>query len=416
MRLQPSRTTLAAMALVLAGGAAVAGHPAASASKPTDRLAAGLSGTLVYVKGHDVWIARPDGSDQRRITTDGTFGRPYFSPSMADDGTIAVGHDGQVVRLRQGGTALGRFTPRPLRTSSGGEATNLTQIAISPNGAKVAYSMVTTACTGTDCSTATGYTASDRATDPGLDGSTYFRMPSWAGNGRTLQSGGFLFEVMVHDLGGEPVHWFDSEEGLTDVELSPDGDRLAGAAGYQGSDGIATYDVVGDATRGPVPPPPTPRCRWEDDQGPLVGPTWGPDSRALAFESTDGVYVADDVSVACDAVQFELVVPGASMPDWSAAAYDPETPERTFDLTGTSTTVGKPRVGAQVAVRLAEVSPRPTTISCQWKAAGRAIKGATKRTYVVQRADRRKVLSVSVTLRREGYVSKTITVTAGRVR
>ena len=46
--------------------------------------------SLVYVKDSNVWSARPDGSEQRRLTTDGTPQDPYSSPSQADDGTIVA--------------------------------------------------------------------------------------------------------------------------------------------------------------------------------------------------------------------------------------------------------------------------------------------------------------------------------------
>ena len=67
-------------------------------------------------------------------------------------------------------------------------------------------------------------------------------------------------------------------------------------------------------------------------------------------------------------------------------------------------------------VKLAKVSPQPTSISYQWRVNGKTIKKATKRTYKVKRADRRKKLSVVVTLRRPGYTTKVLVVSAGRVR
>ena len=46
--------------------------------------------SLVYVKDSNVWSARPDGSEQRRLTTDGIPQAPYSSPSQADDGSIVA--------------------------------------------------------------------------------------------------------------------------------------------------------------------------------------------------------------------------------------------------------------------------------------------------------------------------------------
>jgi hypothetical protein len=46
---------------------------------------------MVFIKRGDVWMSRPDGSRQVPITKDGRPGRAgYFSPSIADNGTIAA--------------------------------------------------------------------------------------------------------------------------------------------------------------------------------------------------------------------------------------------------------------------------------------------------------------------------------------
>jgi hypothetical protein len=46
--------------------------------------------SMVFIKKGDVWMAAPDGSRQVAVTRDGTKRRPYFSPSIADDGTIVA--------------------------------------------------------------------------------------------------------------------------------------------------------------------------------------------------------------------------------------------------------------------------------------------------------------------------------------
>ena len=58
-------------------------------------LLLGLTGaaeaaSMVFIKKGDVWIARPDGTRKLRLTSNGTNSRPYFSPSIADDGTIVA--------------------------------------------------------------------------------------------------------------------------------------------------------------------------------------------------------------------------------------------------------------------------------------------------------------------------------------
>ena len=67
--------------------------------------------SLVYVKGGNVWVARPDGSHAHRVTRNGTRRLPYVHPTQADNGTI--------VALRA--TDIHRFTPRGRRVWSAAE-------------------------------------------------------------------------------------------------------------------------------------------------------------------------------------------------------------------------------------------------------------------------------------------------------
>jgi hypothetical protein len=420
-----ARATLVALGVVSLASLALTATSAplpAGATEPSGAAAAAPTGTVVLVKDHNVFIVRADGTGLRQVTRDGTFEWPYVSPSMADDGTIAVARRNEIIRMRQGGTVLNRMDPRPLPNAAGVPTDGTpAQVAISPDGSTIAYTFAQRSCPeGLPCEvrTATGYTAAARLTDPAGPRTTYFKLPTWVGDARTLQSGGSGFEVMVHDLGRSPVHWFDSDSGLADLELSPDGTRLAGAAGFEGDAGVSTYDVRGDATSGPVPEAPSLQCTFVDDAGPLTGPTWGPDSRALAFEASDGVYVAADVA-ACAASPVRLLVRGGATPDWSRAAYRPESPTsqaRPFRVVTPPRVVGRPRVGQRLVVRPGRVQPSPTSVRYQWRLGGRAVRGAVRSSYRVRRADRRGVLSVAVTLRRSGFVTTTRVVTVGRVR
>jgi hypothetical protein len=51
--------------------------------------------SIVYEKGGNVWVASPDGSGQRQLTTSGDYGRP----SQADDGTIIAARGDVLERL-----------------------------------------------------------------------------------------------------------------------------------------------------------------------------------------------------------------------------------------------------------------------------------------------------------------------------
>jgi hypothetical protein len=46
--------------------------------------------SVVFIRKNNVYVSRPDGSRQVRITRDGSRRFPYFSPSIADDGTIVA--------------------------------------------------------------------------------------------------------------------------------------------------------------------------------------------------------------------------------------------------------------------------------------------------------------------------------------
>src|SRR5687768_3913137 len=70
----PLRLLLAIVAILLI--------PAATAS----------ADSIVFVKDANVWVASPDGSNQRQLTRDGTADHPYRSPSQADDGTVAASY------------------------------------------------------------------------------------------------------------------------------------------------------------------------------------------------------------------------------------------------------------------------------------------------------------------------------------
>src|SRR6188474_3247918 len=43
--------------------------------------------SIVYVKDRNIWIANPDGTGNRQITTDGREYSSYTDPTQSDDGT-----------------------------------------------------------------------------------------------------------------------------------------------------------------------------------------------------------------------------------------------------------------------------------------------------------------------------------------
>jgi hypothetical protein len=296
-------------------------------SAPTAVAAtAGTSGSIVYIKAANLFIARGDGTHARRLTSDGTRDRPYHSPSESNAGIIAAAHGSFIVRLNQHGRVLNRINPPALRNTAGESMDGaVNDVAISPDGRTVAWSFVRYSCPiGADCLTrfATGYTASTRLTHAGR--STYYRAASWVTNSRTLQTGGSGSQVMIHDLVGVPAHWFDDSDytfpstDLSDGELSPDGRWLAEIRGYKATSSIIWYRVHGNARTGRAPAVPSYTC-YTNGEAQHASPTWSPDSTALAWTGRTGIWIKRNAA-GCSTSAPTLVIPGGSSPDWSPAS------------------------------------------------------------------------------------------------
>ncbi|MEU9095975.1 hypothetical protein [Streptomyces sp. NPDC048428] len=76
---------------------------------------------------------------------------------------------------------------------------------------------------------------------------------------------------------------------------------------------------------------------------------------------------------------------------------------------------GTVRVGTKLAAAHGTWTPAPTSYAYQWKADGKAVKGATASTYTPASSLLGKKLSVTVTARRTGHTSGTATTTAVKV-
>ena len=301
--------------------------------------AAASADSIVFLKDHNVWLAEPDGSKLHQVTTDGSYERQYYSPSQADDGTIAVSRGEKILRMTQNGTILNELDPPPLMNSVSHPMDGVpVDVAISPDGSRIAYSFVSYECpVAAECRTryATGYTAADRLTPPEPSGTTFFHNPSWVTSSRTLQFGGYGSQVNIHDVGTpEARHWFDDGDyaenstDLGDGELNRQGTDLAVVRGYGTNTHIMWYPISGNAQTGA--PPAVPEAAKGCAAGPqagLSGPTWAPDGEALAWAEKNPSTKQDEIWVkrqadVCD-VQPALAIPGGSAPDWGPADVNP---------------------------------------------------------------------------------------------
>ena len=345
---------------------------------------AATPGSLVYVKNHNVWLSDSDGTNAHQVTRSGTEDSPWRSPSQADDGTIAASFGTRIVRLEQNGEVLSSIDPPPLSNSVSHMQDGVpVDVAISPDGKVIAWTYYTYECPiGVDCGGryVTGYTDADKASPETKYGHTYYMQPSWVGNKRTLQSGGYGSHVMVDELGaGDPVHWFDDSDyaadstDLGDAELSRDGKRIAAVRGYGNGTHIIWFKVNGNALSGPPPAVPEPECL-TGELGGLSGPTWAPDGQTLAWTEPDGVWVKSTPGT-CDSPQPKLMIPGASEPDFGPAANDPK-PVRKFKVRLVNTTLAK----ALKKGMTAKVSgAKPGKVSFSLKKAGKPV-GSGKAT------------------------------------
>jgi hypothetical protein len=298
--------------------------------------------SLVYVKGGNVWRARPDGSHAHRITRDGTRRLPYLHPTQADNGTIVALRATDMFRFTRRGHRIGR----PRRVSAGlsgpGSLHELAEAPeVSPNGRRVALQKTLlqgTSSNGIKGMTILAVSVEYRAAKTGRklrevhQPGDYYQSPSWVGNGRVLvfaPYNSYSPEVFVDTFGGSTDGWFSDEHSgepdpfgrqpIDDGELTRAGDRIAFVRGTNvsgdWSGALFEVDMVSSLSEIPTPfcsfVPPAP--------GPFSGPSWSPDGTSMAWSNRTGVWTArlNPSSGDCG-VTARLVARGGRAPDWSA--------------------------------------------------------------------------------------------------
>ncbi|MBB3040908.1 hypothetical protein [Nocardioides soli] len=428
-----SAGALIAAATVLAltaGPADIAAADSRDRARATSLAAA--PGSIVFIRNHNVWLSRPDGSDLHQVTRDGVADKPYQSPSQSDTGVIAVSFGNEIVLMQQNGTVMKRLDPGPLTSGVSKPLDGPpVSVSISPDATKVAYTFAAYQCAhGAPCGDqrATAITHTDSLTAPSVYGQTHYWNPSWVGNGRTIQSGGYLHQITLNDLGQPAQHWFDDidvpqvpyGEGtdLDDAELSPDGRWLGAVRGYDATTQIVWHRVTGNAQSGPAPAVPNRVCETSKMAG-LAGPTWSPDSSTMMWTEPDGLWATTGLDEPCPNPM--LVIPNASQPDWSAAAVNPGPlpdkpgkpgkPGTTFSVTKKVAVKGVAKVGKKLRVT-GSWKPKASQVRYRWLRGGKPIKRAKAATYRLRKADAGKRISARVTLRAPGV--KTYTVTTKR--
>lgn len=264
-----------------------------------------LADSIVYEKGGNVWLASPDGSGQRQLTTTGGYGRP----SQADDGTIVATKDAVLHRLSRSGRLLNQAGD----DDYGGKIFT----DFSPDGALVSYGFFANGPILTGPYAAVSH-ASRPTEKEEIDGPLKgYLNPSWLDSSRILlfpQS--LIVDVQIWSIPGNVQDWFadpDFDLGGGDVDRAMT--RFAAAA--DGGTSIVLYRL-------PAPPPAFPerRCQVTGPVGTFFRPTWSPDGRTLAWQEDDGIHTLRIDLDTCQG-QSSLVIPGGKHPDWGPAAAGP---------------------------------------------------------------------------------------------
>jgi hypothetical protein len=297
--------------------------------------------SIVYSKGHDVWVAEPDGTSARQITTAGG----YQSPTQADDGTILVQRGTRFERLDRAGRTLSSINSVLTDKPAGIRAVGPFDPVVSPDGTKVAY-WIGMYSSWTDHRHHIEWTRTGPVTiwqdlrDGKVLGVThYYDEPSWlpGSDGALLfaEENALTAQVVASGIGEDHTkarQWFrDSEnkpageeypKAISTGELTPQLDRLAllratieyGSGGVAEGPGntIVTYGVS-------LPGVPTMECVLSGAEGGQFGrPSWSPDGTSLAWQEGNGIW-AMALGRDCSG-RSRLVIPDGSEPDWGPAA------------------------------------------------------------------------------------------------
>jgi hypothetical protein len=301
---------------------------------------ASTAGSIVYQSGNNIWVASPNGSQQRMVTRDGRAGAGYAYPSQADNGTIeAVRGWTTLYHLSRSGKTIGR----PLKVASGPNNnfslhTLAMDPAISPNGQIVAASIVeyqglydpTTGgkATGLISQDASyWYTGSGKKWTTTHLAGTYLMAPSWIDNNQFLLFAPYNIaasQVYVLSRKTQGWSWFAdgdlfSREALNRGELTRQRTKLAAIRGPNlvndwRSTSIQIYSVTS------LHSDPSAVCSIKAQHGAFGKVTWSPDGTTLAWSDSNGVWVSPvQIGSSNCGLSPRLVIRGGSNPDWGPA-------------------------------------------------------------------------------------------------
>ena len=323
--------------------------------------------SIAYIKDGNVWLSTSDGSRQYQVTTSGG----YSDVTQADDGTMVALTGVRLHKLDRQGNVLADFdTPVSDTRPNGAKAFyGPFDPAISPDGTKLAYSYYyrgvsqDTECFPPECATVgyeggTGYSHTDRQTgwdEAGLGRHSGWLFPSWIDNENTMLTHATHApnqEVVLDIVGDGPqlLHdWFtDTTNGndggqMAYGEMTRQRTKMAFLAGAA-DDQLRIYKINQFPHGGP-------HGDWgsslTDDEYPFIcafydkpaggrfgPPSWSPEGTRLAYSDGEGIKTVNvpdwpDYGCSSDGMSpnGQLLVAGASQPDWGPADVPAPRPE-----------------------------------------------------------------------------------------
>lgn len=413
---------LALVATTAATAATAAATAPATPATSTAAATPAAPGALVYIKDHDVHIARPDGTGERRLTTDGTAAAPWVSPSGDDLGTVVAARGTKVYRLSRTGAVLGSFDPPDVFDQWGYQyGGTVVAAAVSPDGSKIAYTYRDFHCVFTDCReyAASGVGAADGSGSVLSPGASADDHPSWVSGTRLIGNGSPGQGLRLFDLPGQSQDWFHDGEfpmfvPLTEPVVSRDGRMLATTRGTGAAARVTTYEINGDIVGGSFLAPATTVCQ-QPGTGAQSSPAFAPDGSAVAWAQADGIWLKPG-PLDCGQPARRVVAGGGEV-SWTSVKL-PDPPPATVRLTlkVPPRLTGKARVGKVLKLRGAVWSTTPRTVTYQWLRNGKPVPGARKAAYRVTKKDRGKRISVRVVASKPGLVGTTWTSKRVKVR
>jgi uncharacterized membrane protein YgcG len=313
---------------IIAGLAAMLSSPSAAAAA-----------SVVFTKGGNVWLAAPDGSNQRQVTTGGN----WASPSQAGSGTIMALHGTQLVRLDRSGHVLAQLpTVFTNNSYSLGPAT----AAISPDGVNQAYDgeiltspFCNPICVQNDTFSTWWGSATTYSQPNQTGGQGGYTNPAWIDNSHLLLTAAGIGEdgVATYTLGGgdnSEVPWFSDPalHGalLSYPAISASGDQLAFIASVSGGidNEIRLYETTGPPPETPGDPANAPidECNlvWPNNNFQAVRVSFSPDGQSLAYGGADGIHLLTLTAWPnCQGITNSLIIPGGSQPYFGLADVGP---------------------------------------------------------------------------------------------